>query len=73
MFLLTSTVLKNNFFKNSSRNTIRVLNHSGPDKDRHSVGPYLGPSCLQMLSADDKNWASPKDSGTHGIRVKAPF
>ena len=25
-----------------------------PDQDRHSVGPDLGPNCLQMLSADDK-------------------
>ena len=23
------------------------------DQDRHSVGPDLGPNCLQMLSADD--------------------
>ena len=25
-----------------------------PDQDRHSVGPDLGPNCLQSLSADDK-------------------
>ena len=26
-----------------------------PDQDRHSVGPDLGPNCLQRLSADDKS------------------
>ena len=26
-----------------------------PDQDQHSVGPDLGPNCLQMLSADDKS------------------
>ena len=25
------------------------------DRERHSVGPNLGPNCLQILSADDKN------------------
>ena len=25
-----------------------------PDQDLHFVGPYLGPNCLQRLSADDK-------------------
>ena len=25
------------------------------DQDRHSVGPDLGPNCLQRLSADDKS------------------
>ena len=24
-----------------------------PDQGRRAVGPYLGPNCLQMLSADD--------------------
>ena len=32
----------------------RVLNELDPDQDRHSVGPDLGPTCLQRLSADDK-------------------
>ena len=27
---------------------------SDPDQDQHSVGPDLGPNCLQRLSADDK-------------------
>ena len=35
-------------------NTISVSNYLYPDKDRHSVGPDLGPNCLQMLWADEK-------------------
>ena len=30
-------------------NTIRVSKGLDPDKDRHFVGPALGPSCLQRL------------------------
>ena len=30
-----------------------MSNGLDPDQDRCSVGPDLGPSCLQMLSADD--------------------
>ena len=30
-----------------SKNTIRVTNALDPDQDRHSVGPDLGPNCLQ--------------------------
>ena len=29
-------------------------NSLDPDQDRHSVGPDLGPNCLQRLSADDE-------------------
>ena len=43
------------FSKTSFRNTIRVSNSSDPDQDRHSVGPDLGPNCLQRLSTDDKS------------------
>ena len=43
------------FSKNSFRNTIIVSNNLDPDQDRRSVGPDLGPNCLQSLSADDKN------------------
>ena len=32
-----------------------------PDHDRHSVGPDLGPNCLQRLSADDKKVAASKE------------
>ena len=43
------------FFQNSTfskkyfRNTIRVSNSLDPDQDRHSIGPDLGPNCLQRL------------------------
>ena len=40
---------------NSSRNTFRVSNGLDPDQDRLSVGPYLGPNCLQSLSADNRS------------------
>ena len=32
-----------------------MSNGLDPDQDRHSVGPDLGPNCLQRLSADDKS------------------
>ena len=35
-------------------NTIRVSNSLDPDQAQHFVRPDLGPSCLQMLSADQK-------------------
>ena len=34
--------------------TFKVSNGLNPDQDRYFVGPDLGPSCLQRLSADDK-------------------
>ena len=34
---------------------IRASNGLDPDQDRSSVGPDLGPNCLQRLSADDKS------------------
>ena len=34
---------------------MRVSNGLGPDQDLHSVGPDLGPKCLQRLSADNKS------------------
>ena len=43
------------FKTNSFRNTISVSNGLDPDQDRHSVGPDLGPNCLQRSSADDKS------------------
>ena len=42
------------FSKDSFRNTIRVSNILDPDQDRHSVGPDLGPNCLQNLSEDNQ-------------------
>ena len=32
-----------------------MLNCLNPDQDRCSVGPDLGPNCLQRSSADDKS------------------
>ena len=32
-----------------------VSNDLDPDQDRRSVGPNLGPNCLQRLTADDKS------------------
>ena len=42
------------FQKKNSKITISVSNGLDPDQDRHSVGPDLGPNCLQRSSADDK-------------------
>ena len=47
MLLLSSDVL--------FQNTIRISNGLDTDQDQHSVGPDLGPNCLQRLSVDDKN------------------
>ena len=47
------TFFKMIFSKTSFKNTtIKVSNGLGPDQDRHSVGPDLGPNCLPWLSAD---------------------
>ena len=46
---------KSSFSKSFLRNTFRVSNGLDPDQDRLSVGPDLGPNCLQSLSADDKS------------------
>ena len=32
-----------------------MSNSLEPDQDRHCVGPYLVPKCLERLSADDKS------------------
>ena len=32
---------------------MRVSNSLDPDQAQHSVGPDLGPNCLQKLTADD--------------------
>ena len=44
-------IFKINFQKDYFRITIRVSHGLDPD----SVGPVLGPNCMQMLSADDKS------------------
>ena len=43
------------FFSKNFRNTIRVSNILDPDyaSHFHFIGPGLGPSCLQRLSADN--------------------
>ena len=55
MLLLSSADFFQNelFSKNSFKNTIRVSKSLDPDQARYSVGPDLGPNCLQRLSADD--------------------
>ena len=35
--------------------SIRLSNCLDPGQEQHSVGPDLGPNCLQRLSEDDKN------------------
>ena len=58
IFLLSSADFFQNYFffsKNSSRNTIGASNGLDPDQDRRSVGPDLGPNCLQEYSADEKS------------------
>ena len=40
-------LIQNNFFLTFFRNSIRVSNGLGPDQDRPSDGPDLGPICLQ--------------------------
>ena len=43
------------FFKNSFRNTIRMLNSLASDQARWNVSPVLEPNCLRNLSVDDEN------------------
>ena len=55
MFLFSSA----DFFQNKRFNLKKIQEHYksvkglDPDQDRHSVGPDLGPNCLQSLSADN--------------------
>ena len=43
------------------RNTISESNGLDPDRDTHSVGPDLGPNCLQKFSADDMSHLARKE------------
>ena len=64
VFIMLLTLLpfvKINFSKNYFINTIRVSNGLDPDQERHSVGPDLGPNCLQRLSSKDKSPLSRKE------------
>ena len=58
LFCRLLNLSKSTFLKNSFSNTIRVSKSLDPDQAQHSqaqhsVGPDLGPNCLQKLSADD--------------------
>ena len=55
---LLTFFFKINFFQKKISNTTRVSTDLDPDQDQHSVGPDLGPNCLQKLSANDKVTAS---------------
>ena len=50
--------------KKSFRNTIRVsiLNSLDPDHDQHSVGPDLGPNCLQRFKQQMTKSAPSRES-----------
>ena len=52
-FMTSADFYFQNYLK-KIRNTIRVSNSLDPDQNRRSVGPDLGPNCLQRSSADDK-------------------
>ena len=55
LFLSSADSFQNlTFSKISFRNTIRVSNSLDQGQEGHSVGPQLGPNCLQRLSADAK-------------------
>ena len=56
-FVICTLVLASICFQRKFRNTVRVSNRLDPDQARRSVGPGLGPTCLQMLnvSTDEKN------------------
>ena len=47
-FYVICLLFQNNWFENSFRNTTRVSSGF-----KRSVGPDLGPNCLQRLSGDD--------------------
>ena len=50
------TFFKINFFEKKNLSEIlSVINGSNPDQDQRHAGPYLGPNCLQRLSADDNS------------------
>ena len=48
------------FSKSYFRNTLRVSNGLDSDQDQLSVGPELGPNCLERLTEDD-NFAPSKE------------
>ena len=52
--LYTDFFQKINFFKIFYQEYNWSSNSFDPDQDQHSVGPDLGPNCLQRSSADNK-------------------
>ena len=46
-----------------SKYSFRVSKGLDPDQNQPSVGPDLGPNCLQRLSADDKSHKQGKSPG----------
>ena len=42
------------FFKIFSDDNVRVSNSLNSDQALHSIGPDLGPNCVQRSSTDDK-------------------
>ena len=46
---------QNQLFKKLFQEHNESLNGLGPDQDRPSVGPDLGPYCLRRLSVDKKS------------------
>ena len=49
------TYFKINFFKKLFYEYFLSVKQLDPDQDRHSVGPDLGPNCLQIVSAHGKS------------------
>ena len=70
------TFFKINFFKKKKSGTlsecqehyIRVSKGEDPELDRHSVGPDVGPICLQRLSDDGK---SEKDNAVPSVHTQS--
>ena len=53
-FWCNLTIFRINFFKNIFQERYQSAKLY-PDQDQCSVGPRLGPNCLQRLSAEDKS------------------
>ena len=53
LLLSSADFFKINFFQKILSGTLSECQTVDPDQDQNSVGPDLGPNCLQKLSADD--------------------
>ena len=49
----SADIFQNQHFQKVLSGILSVSNSLEPDQARRSVGPDLGPNCLQRLSADD--------------------